>query len=417
MKYFSFLLFFLFNLSCENDRTLFSINNVSYSDSEIFKYIEKDVFESLELTEKEIQLRSLAEDFILINEAKNLAIDSLESVRYLINDKIQNRLLDSLLRQKVVRPMFSDSSLLYAYVQLQKTVGLNHLIINHRFSKGKAVGRTKIKAKQLAEKVRTLIKSDSISFERAVYRYCDDPLLKDEKGRLGYIHYGRMIPEVIEVAWDPDSPRFPPVIESDHGFHIIEILGSKQIPQDPFEKVKHEIHKMISLKRLPEAEYYFTRIEDILTEKYQFKMINDAVDRLYKFVKPDKTSPTLGWVAQTNFPEVIAMIGDEEITVSWLKGRVLANAPLRETICYISFSLMEYTKDVVFRELGSRYARELGLIPKNELDRFERQVKLETIKNELFSQMLKQDSGLTMEILRNRLAFKNDIKIYINQLN
>ena len=327
MKYFSFLLFFLFNLSCENDRTLFSINNVSYSDSEIFKYIEKDVFESLELTEKEIQLRSLAEDFILINEAKNLAIDSLESVRYLINDKIQNRLLDSLLRQKVVRPMFSDSSLLYAYVQLQKTVGLNHLIINHRFSKGKAVGRTKIKAKQLAEKVRTLIKSDSISFERAVYRYCDDPLLKDEKGRLGYIHYGRMIPEVIEVAWDPDSPRFPPVIESDYGFHIIEILGSKQIPQDPFEKVKHEIHKMISLKRLPEAEYYFTRIEDILTEKYQFKMINDAVDRLYKSVKPDKTSPTLGWVAQTNFPEVIAMIGDEEITVSWLRGRVLANAP------------------------------------------------------------------------------------------
>jgi len=146
-------------------------------------------------------------------------------------------------------------------------------------------------------------------------------------------------------------------------------------------------------------------------------MINDAVDRLYKFVKPDKTSPTLGWVAQTNFPEVIAMIGDEEITVSWLKGRVLANAPLRETICYISFSLMEYTKDVIFRELGSRYARELGLIPKNELDRFERQVKLETIKDELFSQMLKQDSGLTMEILRNRLAFKNDIKIYINQSN
>ena len=72
---------------------------------------------------------------------------------------------------------------------------------------------------------------------------------------------------------------------------------------------------------------------------------------------------------------------------------------------------------MIFRELGSRYARELGLIPKNELDRFERQVKLETIKDELFSQMLKQDSGLTMEILRNRLAFKNDIKIYINQSN
>ena len=68
MKYFSFILFIFFNLSCENDRTLFSINNVSYSDVEIFKYIEKDVFESLELTEKEIQLRTLAEDFIFIND-------------------------------------------------------------------------------------------------------------------------------------------------------------------------------------------------------------------------------------------------------------------------------------------------------------------------------------------------------------
>jgi hypothetical protein len=417
MKYFSFILFIFFNLSCENDRTLFSINNVSYSDVEIFKYIEKDVFESLELTEKEIQLRTLAEDFIFMNEAKILGIDTLKSVQFLMKDKIQNRLLDSLLRQKVVRPMFSDSSLKNAYVQLKKTVGLNHLIINHRFSKGKAVERTKIKAMQLAEKVRTLIKSDSMSFERAVYRYCDDPLLKDEKGRLGYIHYGRMIPEVIEVAWDPNSPRFPKVIESDFGFHIIEILGSKQVQQGSFEKVKHEIHKMISLKRLPEAEFYFTRMEDLLIEKYQFKMINDAVDRLYKFVTPDKTSPTLGWVAQSNFPEVIGMIGDEEITVSWLKGRILANSPLRETVCYISFSLMEYTKDVIFRELGSRYARELGLIPKDELDRFERQVKFATLKDELFSQMLKQDSGLTMEILGNQLAFKNDIKIHLNQLN
>jgi hypothetical protein len=67
--------------------------------------------------------------------------------------------------------------------------------------------------------------------------------------------------------------------------------------------------------------------------------------------------------------------------------------------------------------LGSRYARELGLIPIDVLNRFERQVQLATLKDELFSQMLKQDSGLTMEILGNQLAFKNDIKIHLNQLN
>jgi hypothetical protein len=67
--------------------------------------------------------------------------------------------------------------------------------------------------------------------------------------------------------------------------------------------------------------------------------------------------------------------------------------------------------------LGSRYARELGLIPIDVLNRFERQVQLATLKDELFSQMLKTDSGLTMEILGNQLAFKNDIKIHLNQLN
>jgi hypothetical protein len=116
MKYFSFILFIFFNLSCENDRTLFSINNVSYSDVEIFKYIEKDVFESLELTEKEIQLRTLAEDFIFMNEAKILGIDTLKSVQFLMKDKIQNRLLDSLLRQKVVRPMFSANCFALIFV-------------------------------------------------------------------------------------------------------------------------------------------------------------------------------------------------------------------------------------------------------------------------------------------------------------
>ena len=411
MKYCSLVLLLFLCLSCESARPYFSINNESYSDRDVFNYIDQESFATLGPSEKETQLRSLAGDLLLLKEGKKLGIDTLESIQFRIQEKIHNRLLDSLLKQKVVRPMFSDSSLMNAYIQLQKTVGLNHLIINHRFSKGKAVNRTKIKAKQLAEKVRMLIKSDSISFERAVYRYCDDPLLKDEKGRLGYIHYGRMIPQVIEVAWDPDSPRFPPVIESDFGFHIIEILGSKQIPQDPFEKVKHEIHKMISLKKLPEADFSFSRMENLLTEKYHFRLLNDALDTLYKLVKPGKVSPTMGLVTQAKFPEPIAMIGDEEVTVSWLRGRVMANTSLRETVCYMSYTLIKSIRDVIFRELGSRHARQLGLIPDGELERFERRVEIATIQDGLLSQLSKEDKGLTNEILRNRLVFKNDIKI------
>ena len=49
--------------------------------------------------------------------------------------------------------------------------------------------------------------------------------------------------------------------------------------------------------------------------------------------------------------------------------------------------------------------------PDGELERFERRVELATIQDGLLSQLSKEDKGLTNEILRNRLVFKNDIKI------
>jgi hypothetical protein len=152
-------------------------------------------------------------------------------------------------------------------------------------------------------------------------------------------------------------------------------------------------------------------MENLLTEKYHFRLLNDALDTLYKLVKPGKVSPTMGLVTQAKFPEPIAMIGDEEVTVSWLRGRVMANTSLRETVCYMSYTLIKSIRDVIFRELGSRHARQLGLIPDGELERFERRVELATIQDGLLSQLLKEDKGLTNEILRNRLVFKNDIKI------
>ena len=152
-------------------------------------------------------------------------------------------------------------------------------------------------------------------------------------------------------------------------------------------------------------------MENLLTEKYHFRLLNDALDKLYKLVKPGKVSPTMGLVTQAKFPEPIAMIGDEEVTVSWLRGRVMANTSLRETVCYMSYTLIKSIRDVIFRELGSRHARQLGLVPDGELERFERRVEIATIQDGLLSQLSKEDKGLTNEILRNRLVFKNDIKI------
>jgi len=411
LKYLSFILLFIIPISCERSEIFFKINGQPFYETDISAYLDGAAFQSLSRTEKEQKLNSLSSDFILLDEAKILGLDTLESVRFAIREKVQNRLLDSLLRQQVVRPLFSDSSLRKAYVHLQKSVGLNHLIINHRFSKGKSVDRTKLQARKRAEKVRELIKSDSISFERAVYRYCDDPILKDEKGRLGYIYYGRMVPEVIQIAWDPDSPRFPPIIESDFGFHIIEILGSKQVPQEPFGDLKHEIHKMTSMKTLPEGDLYFNRLEKFLTKKYQFKLLHDNIDSLYKLVKPGKENPTFGLVMNSKFSEPVATVGNEKITLSWLRPRVLSNQNLKETVCYISYSLIQSIEDALFRELGNRFAKEEGIIAQNELVQFEKKVELPILKSELYFHFLKQDKGITEEILKNKFVFNHTVWI------
>lgn len=82
------------------------------------------------------------------------------------------------------------------------------------------------RAKTLADSLLTLIKSGT-DFATLAKNYSDDPASAFYGGELGYIKRGGFIKEFEEAAFSLQSGEISPVIKTDFGYHIIQMIDRK----------------------------------------------------------------------------------------------------------------------------------------------------------------------------------------------
>lgn len=110
--------------------------------------------------------------------------------------------------------------------------------------------RTKEEAKAMAEKLLERIKSGE-DFAALAYEYSDDPY-RVKGGEIGYIHRGRMIPEIEALAFDAKTGEVKGPLETGQGFYIIKIEDKKQERQLSFDEVRDRIKKELEEKKKEE---------------------------------------------------------------------------------------------------------------------------------------------------------------------
>ena len=90
------------------------------------------------------------------------------------------------------------------------------------------VVRSKEDAKKLADSILIIAKNDKSKFESLAATFSEDSSNKDRGGDLGYFGPGRMVPEFNDFVFDNKSGDIG-VVETDFGFHIVEIEELKNI--------------------------------------------------------------------------------------------------------------------------------------------------------------------------------------------
>jgi len=88
------------------------------------------------------------------------------------------------------------------------------------------------------------------------YNYSNDPY-RVKGGDLGWVHKGRLEPEIEDVAFKLKVGEISEIIETTDGYHIVKLEDKRQTEQSSFADVKDSLKKKLEAKRYKEVREAF----------------------------------------------------------------------------------------------------------------------------------------------------------------
>ena len=118
--------------------------------------------------------------------------------------------------------------------------------------------------KEKAEEVKQEIE-DGADFAEMAKEYSEDPGTKNEGGDLGCQPEGGFVPEFDKAAFDAKKGDIVGPVETDFGYHLIEVTDIKPEEETPLEEAAPEIEERLSQQR--QATDFDAWVQDQLKER------------------------------------------------------------------------------------------------------------------------------------------------------
>ncbi len=110
----------------------------------------------------------------------------------------------------------------------------------------------KAAAKSKAEELRTQLTADEpADFAALALEHSSCPT-REQGGSLGEFGRGAMVPAFDEAAFSREIGQIGPVVETQFGYHVIEVMSRTDSTQTPLEEVKEQIGEQIKGERQQE---------------------------------------------------------------------------------------------------------------------------------------------------------------------
>lgn len=100
---------------------------------------------------------------------------------------------------------------------------------------------------------------DGGSFEELAREFSQDPGSAEQGGSLGCVPQGQFVPEFDEAAFRAEGGEIVGPVETEFGFHLIEVTEIRPQSETPFEEARGDIEEQLALQN--EAEGFQTWFE------------------------------------------------------------------------------------------------------------------------------------------------------------
>lgn len=153
----------------------------------------------------------------------------------------------------------------------QEQVRARHILV--KADKGDAKSVEAARAKVAAIQKRLDAKED---FSKVAKEVSDDPGSKAAGGDLGFFNRGRMVSEFEKAAFELQPNTVSAPIQTDYGFHIIQVLEKKPAQESSLETASPQIARQFVAG----------------------KKVNDRIEQLKGFLKTDDLAAVQKWAAE-----------------------------------------------------------------------------------------------------------------------
>jgi peptidyl-prolyl cis-trans isomerase D len=167
-------------------------------------------------------------------------------------------------------------------------------------------------AKAKAEKLLAQVRKNPSDFARLAKENSQDPGSASQGGDLGYFGKGMMVKPFEDTAYQLKEGEISNLIQTDFGYHIIQVTGIKPASVKPFEEVKGEIaadiKKQLAAKKYSEMAEIFSNT--VYEQSDSLKPVADKLKLKIETVSglTRTPSPAIARTAPYNQPKFLAAL-------------------------------------------------------------------------------------------------------------
>lgn len=261
--------------SGDNDDKIAETENGSVTKDEFYEAMKEqsgsDVLKELIINEVLEDKYDVSDDEVdeQIDELKEEigdGFDDLLEQQGLNEEELRNDLKSNLLQQEALAEDIdiSDDEIEDYYENMQTEIKARHILVEDE---------------ETAEKVLDKL-DDGDDFADLAKEYSEDSSAEDG-GDIGFFTVGQMVPEFEEAAYKLDKDEVSEPVQSEYGFHIIEVLDKEDVDEDigSLEDNEKEIRQNIVDQKVDPEEAQ-AKIQD-LVEESDIKINDEDLENIF----------------------------------------------------------------------------------------------------------------------------------------
>jgi peptidyl-prolyl cis-trans isomerase C len=184
-----------------------------------------------ELERRQQFLDGLVDQKLLLIGAYRQGLDKSDDIQRLIEQQQAKFLLDQLYKQEIVdKVQVPDAAVRTWYDNMGEEIHARHILLESR---------------EEASAVKAELDSGA-DFEALARERSKDPSAQQNAGDLGWFRWGAMVQPFQEAAFALTENAVSEPVQTDFGWHVIQLMGRRQVDRQPFDQVQAAIRQQLT---------------------------------------------------------------------------------------------------------------------------------------------------------------------------